>query len=419
MVDLTLHGYLILRFSQECEKTGNSESENCSNQRRGVLRMTFLESGFVNLLDNALNQTSPLYVQYYTTARCNLRCEQCNVIYANADRRELKTQEAFDVIDNLAEVGTSVLLLTGGEPFIRSDLPLLAGRAINAGMHPRIQTNGLASVEDLQKCADFGVRDISISLDSLNPNTQDFLNGEFENTWDTAINTIANIGKTLGSGTFAAFGCVFSPFNFREVTKVIKFATEIGFWVSLVPAHSSSPIEPRSFSTFKQSVGFKPEQFNEIDEVIDQIRSMKKNGFNIYDSDQYIDDLQRFVKNEPVTWRDRNRGVCDAGSLYFAVLPDGALAPCCDYRLDTFVDVSKKQFVKDYMRGQYVKAITQKSKSCSGCLYGSYPEISISARFAKASMERVKLFFAESRAEIKTMTKDELTTLAGRIESEG
>lgn len=379
--------------------------------------MKFLESGIINLLDNAVNQTAPLYVQYYTTARCNLRCEQCNVIYANADRRELKTQDAFKVIDHLAEIGTSVVLLTGGEPFIRSDLPELAGRAISAGIHPRIQTNGLATVESLQRCANYGVRDISISLDTLNRNTQDFLNGDFENTWETAINTISNIGNTLGKSTFAAFGCVFSPFNFKEVSKVIRFASEIGFWVSLVPAHSSSPFEPRSFSTFKQSVEFKPEQFDEIDDVIDQIRKMKKEGYNIYDSDQYIDDLQRFVKNEPVTWRNRNQGVCDAGSLYFAVLPDGALAPCCDYRLDTFVDVSKREFINDYKQGKFVAAITKKSKACSGCLYGSYPEISISARFAKASMERVKLFLAESRAEIKIMSRDELIKLAEKIQS--
>ncbi len=382
----------------------------------GVSRMKFLESGMLNLIDNTLNQNAPLYVQYYTTARCNLRCEQCNVIYANADKRELKTESAFSVIDNLGQLGTSVLLLTGGEPFIRTDLPELAGRAIQSGIHPRIQTNGLASENALQRCAELGVRDISISLDSLNNNTQDFLNGEFEDSWDAAINTISNIGKTLGPNTFGALGCVFSPYNFRDVTKVIRFATEIGFWVSLVPAHSSSIMEPRSFSTFRNSIKFSPEQYSQIDEVIDEIRMMKKQGYNIYDSDQYIDDLQRYVKGQPVTWRDRNGGVCDAGSLYFAVLPDGSLAPCCDYRLDSHVDVGGSDFVDLYRKGHFTSVIKSKSEACSGCLYGSYPEISISARFAKASLERAKLFIAESRAEVKVMTKEELQSLADKIQ---
>jgi MoaA/NifB/PqqE/SkfB family radical SAM enzyme len=377
--------------------------------------MGFLESGFVNLLDNTLHQSAPLYVQYYTTARCNLRCEQCNVIYANADKRELKTQEAFHVIDNLAELGTSVVLLTGGEPFIRNDLPKIAGRAIAAGMHPRIQTNGIASEEALRECADFGVRDISISLDSLHNNKQDFLNGGFAASWEAAINTISSVSKTLGQNTFAAFGCVFSPYNFKEVTKVIEFATEIGWWVSLVPAHSTSPFEPRSFSTFNAAVEFDPASYEDVDRVIAKIREMKRAGYHIYDSDQYIDDLQRFVKKEPTTWRNRNGGMCDAGSLYFAVMPDGSLAPCCDWRLDEQIFVNGNTFVQDYKRGNFKAKIQEKSKPCSGCLYGSYPEITISARFAKAALERTKLFLAESRAEIKNLSPEELTNLAIKI----
>ena len=380
--------------------------------------MAFLESGIVNLLDNTLTKTAPLYVQYYTTARCNLRCEQCNVIYANADKRELKTHDALKVIDNLGELGTSVLLLTGGEPFVRSDLPQLAGHSIKRGIHPRIQTNGLASFESLIECANLGVRDISISLDSLRSEKQDFLNGGFDSSWSTAIQTISNVSKTLGPNTFGAFGCVFSPYNFREVTNVIKFATEIGWWVSLVPAHSTEPFEPRSFSTFNDKIKFDPAQYSEIDDVIDEIRQMKVDGYNIYDSDQYINDLQRFVKGEPITWRDRNHGVCDAGSLYFAVLPDGALAPCCDWRLEEDVFVQDPKFIKRYQAGQYVGAIEKKSKNCSGCLYGSYPEISISARFARASLERAKLFVAEKRSTIKVLEPTELTQIAEKLSKE-
>jgi len=379
--------------------------------------MGFLESGFINLLDNTIHQDAPLYVQYYTTARCNLRCEQCNVIYANADKRELKTEDAYKVVDNLAELGTSVVLLTGGEPFIRNDLPKIAGRVISQGMHPRIQTNGLASEDALRECAKYGVRDISISLDSLHNDKQDFLNGGFTSSWESAIKTISSISQTLGKNTFAAFGCVFSPYNFREVTKVIEFATEIGWWVSLVPAHSTDPFEPRSFSTFNAAVEFSPDNFEEIDSVVARIREMKRAGYHIYDSDQYIDDLQRFVKKEPITWRDRNGGVCDAGSLYFAVMPDGSLAPCCDWRLDEDIFLTSQTFVEDYKKGFARGKIQQKSKACSGCLYGSYLEITISARFAKAALERTKLFMMESRAEIGSLSTDELTMLAKKISS--
>jgi MoaA/NifB/PqqE/SkfB family radical SAM enzyme len=349
------------------------------------------------------------------TARCNLRCEQCNVIYANADRRELNTEEAFEVIDNLARLGTSVVLLTGGEPFIRNDLPKLAGRLIERGVHPRIQTNGLATINRLEEAASYGVRDISISLDSLIPSIQDHLNGDFQNSWSTAMDTISNVGKVFGKNAFAAFGCVFSPFNFSQVPDIIKFATEIGWWVSLVPAHSTELTNPRSFSTFNSSMQFRPEQYGQINQILDEVISLKRAGYNVYDSDQFLQDLRNFVTNKPLTWRQRNSGVCDAGSMYFAVLPDGTLAPCCDWRMEEIVDVGSENFPADFKNRKYDKAIGRIASACSGCLYGSYPEISISARYSKASLERFKLFVKEDRNEIQVLDSSEIQKIAKKF----
>jgi MoaA/NifB/PqqE/SkfB family radical SAM enzyme len=375
----------------------------------------FLESGPLNLLTNTITKSAPLYVQYYVTARCNLRCEQCNVIYANADRRELNTEESFKVVDNLAELGTSVVLLTGGEPFIRSDLPKIAGRLIEKEVHPRIQTNGLATIERLRECADYGVRDISISLDSLVPSMQDKLNGGFESSWNTAIQTVANVGQTLGENTFAAFGCVFSPTNFREVPSVIKFATEIGWWVSLVPAHVTEIHNPRSFSTFNKDMIFPGEVHAAAEDVLDQVIEMKHAGYNVYDSDQFLFDMKNFVTGRPTTWRNRNGGVCDAGELYMAVLPDGTLAPCCDWRLEKNVDVTDPNFVSSFRNREFSTEIKTIASRCNGCLYGSYPEISISARFMAAALERVGLFIKENRNQIKVLSSEEIQNVASKI----
>jgi MoaA/NifB/PqqE/SkfB family radical SAM enzyme len=150
-----------------------------------------------NLTSTMLFENSPLYVQYYITARCNLRCEQCNVIYANSDVSECSAEAAETVIKNLGEIGTQVLLLTGGEPFMRRDLPNMVKVAIERGMHPRIQTNGYASIEALVAVAEAGANDISISLDSMNPSLQDKINGDFESTWHRALQTVANVTKVF------------------------------------------------------------------------------------------------------------------------------------------------------------------------------------------------------------------------------
>ena len=71
----------------------------------------------------SLFHNTPVYVQFYITARCNLTCEQCNIIYANADVEECTIDEIKKVADNFAKIKVAIVLLTGGEPFARKDLP--------------------------------------------------------------------------------------------------------------------------------------------------------------------------------------------------------------------------------------------------------------------------------------------------------
>lgn len=355
-----------------------------------------------NLLSNVLYSDTPLYVQYYVTARCNLRCEQCNVIYANADVSECSPEEALSVVKNLGSIGTQVLLLTGGEPFMRKDLPQMVKEAINSNIHPRIQTNGFASEKALQECVLAGANDISISLDSMKPTLQDTINGGFDNTWLRAMQTISNVSRIFPRNSFAAFGCVLAPSNLSQIENVIRFATEIGWWVSLVPAHSTDINHPRSFSTFDQSLNFPIELYAEVEKLIERIKRMKKEGLNVYDSDQYLDDIFRFVTKKPVHWRDRNDGVCDSPGSYFAVLPNGSMAVCCDWRfVKNHHSVVDLHFPKRYReKVMFPEAISIASK-CTGCMYGSYPEITVTQRFANAAMSRIKLFARESQVQIR------------------
>ena len=118
-----------------------------------------------SLAKAALFQNTPVYVQFYITARCNLTCEQCNIIYANADVRECSIYEINKIADNFSKMGVAIILLTGGEPFARKDLPEIIKAFESRGIHVRMQTNGLATEEQIVKCIEAGGKDISISLD--------------------------------------------------------------------------------------------------------------------------------------------------------------------------------------------------------------------------------------------------------------
>ena len=73
----------------------------------------------------------------------------------------------------MAEIGVCIVLLIGGEPFVRRDLPEIVRAFTEVGIHVRLQTNGLATKQALEACIANGAKDISISLDSLRPGKQD------------------------------------------------------------------------------------------------------------------------------------------------------------------------------------------------------------------------------------------------------
>ena len=122
----------------------------------------------LSLAKAAIFKNTPIYVQFYITARCNLTCEQCNIIYANADLKECSIFEIEKIADNFAKLGVAIILLTGGEPFARKDLHKIIYAFESRGIHVRMQTNGFASEEAIIKCIEAGGKDISISLDTLN-----------------------------------------------------------------------------------------------------------------------------------------------------------------------------------------------------------------------------------------------------------
>jgi MoaA/NifB/PqqE/SkfB family radical SAM enzyme len=372
----------------------------------------------LRLARSLITKDQPIYVQYYVTARCNLACEQCNIIYANADVPEGTTQQAVAIARNLGKIGVSVVLLTGGEPFARKDLPQIVKALSDAGIHVRIQTNGLASREALAACVESGANDISISLDSLEPGTQDAINGGFENSWTRAIRTICWVNELFPADAFAAFGCVIAPRNFAHVPDVIRFATEIGWWVSLVPAHTAPAESPMGFRTYDPALRFTPALLERVAPVLDQVEKMRDEGYNLYDSDAYLADMRRFIKGQPVQWRDRNAGVCDSPNLYFAIRPDGNMAVCCDWRMRSTVPVYAPDFPERYHDRTLRQEVHEIASACPGCLFGSFPEITISARYLTTMVKRIMLFNAPSRKrQLIRMPESEMFARAEAIRS--
>ncbi|GBC59285.1 Fe-S oxidoreductase [Desulfonema ishimotonii] len=108
-------------------------------------------------------------VVWNITRRCNLKCVHC---YAQARDiafdNELTTEEGKALIDDLAQFGAPVLLLSGGEPMVRKDLPELAAYAVQKGMRAVISTNGtLITPEKARILKEIGLSYVGVSMDGM------------------------------------------------------------------------------------------------------------------------------------------------------------------------------------------------------------------------------------------------------------
>ena len=122
-------------------------------------------------------------VVWNMTQRCNLRCIHCYAQATAHSQKEIGTEPAKDVIRDLADFGSPVLLLSGGEPLMRSDLGELAAFAVNQGMRAVISTNGtMITREKARELRSIGLSYVGISLDGTREIHDRFrqVNGAFD-----------------------------------------------------------------------------------------------------------------------------------------------------------------------------------------------------------------------------------------------
>jgi molybdenum cofactor biosynthesis enzyme MoaA len=83
---------------------------------------------------------APLAVTLVLTHRCNTSCGPCGVPLQA--RSELEAEEWLLLVDHLARLGTTRVVITGGEPLLRPDLPAILNRCAEHGMWTVLETNG-------------------------------------------------------------------------------------------------------------------------------------------------------------------------------------------------------------------------------------------------------------------------------------
>ncbi len=168
----------------------------------------------------------PRLVAWEITRSCNLSCVHCRAAAEYGPYEgELNTEKALNLLDEISEVGSPIIILTGGEPLMRPDIFEVAKYGTDKGLKMVMAPNGtLITEETAKKMADSGIKRISISIDGATKEKHDDFRG-VKGAYDAAMNGI-RLAKE--AGIEFQINTTISKMNYKEIPRILELAEKLG-----------------------------------------------------------------------------------------------------------------------------------------------------------------------------------------------
>ena len=147
----------------------------------------------MKLVDHfATGLDAPICLTWELTYACNLACVHCLSSSGRRDSRELSTQEAKGVIDELQRMQVFYVNIGGGEPTVRSDFWELVDYATAHQVGVKFSTNGVKiDAAAAARLAASDYVDVQISLDGATAEVNDAVRGT--GSYDMAITALGHL----------------------------------------------------------------------------------------------------------------------------------------------------------------------------------------------------------------------------------
>ncbi len=165
-------------------------------------------------------------VAWETTRNCNLACKHCRASADNGPYEgELDTEASFRLLDQIAEVGKPIVILTGGEPLLRPDIFDIARYGDRLGLRMVMAPNGTLITPDIaREMKASGIQRISVSLDGATRETHDSFRG-VDGAFDGAVR---GIETAKAAGLEFQVNTTISKINLEEIPRIQELAVELG-----------------------------------------------------------------------------------------------------------------------------------------------------------------------------------------------
>ena len=248
----------------------------------------------------------PVLATFQVNLRCNSACGYCD-LPLNIGRYEMTREEIQRVFSCLYRDGVRFVLVQGGEPLLRRDLPEILEDLSAIGLHLTLITNGTKLTPQLVEQLGRLPIAISVSLDTLDRVKYRQIRGA-----DQLAQVLEGIALLQDFPHPKFLTCIVSDVNRAEVPEVVRFARGQGF-LPVVGA-------------YHWNVG----TYGRPDELLMYDRSSTAAVFSGLLDDELIPPgyLQKFVEDN-VSWlRGQKLEPCDAGRYSIAIDASGNLSPC-------------------------------------------------------------------------------------------
>jgi len=280
------------------------------------------------------------YLFWECTSLCNLAClhcgSDCKII---PEVKEMPAEDFLNVASRVAEKYDPhkiMIVVTGGEPLLRKDLPEIGHELKRLGYPWGMVTNGYAFTNELfRKLRSSGLRSVTVSLDGLQ-DSHDWMRGKV-GSFDRALNAVKILAKEPGM-TFDVVTCV-NQRNFDELEHIKQLLINIG-----VKNWRIFMIDPIGRAATNQELLLNKSQFRQL---LDYIAENRQEGpiTASYGCDGFLDQYETKVRD--------GFFFCKAGIRVGSVLSNGDIGACPNIHRgfvqgniykDNFVDVWENKF---------------------------------------------------------------------------
>ena len=198
---------------------------------------------------------APFLVIWETTRSCGLACKHCRAdAILGRDPGELTTDEGKALLDQIAEMGTPIVVFSGGDPLNRPDLEELVRHGKSAGL--RVGTIPAATSnltrERVGALADAGLDQIAFSLDGPTAVAHD----SFRQVAGSFAKTLEGAAWAREAGLPLQINTCFAAWNNRHLDEMVKLVASLGvaFWevFFLVPMGRGREMESLTAEQFEE-----------------------------------------------------------------------------------------------------------------------------------------------------------------------